>query len=170
MAIWQFNFKLIPKVKLFKSDLDNINFNNEKISSWKGFDINESTLVDLSKHLTQTKGWSKDVRLFGLSDENCIELYYQDGSLLDVSGRFSLMSLDVDVLNSVINFAEKNEAVFLSENNEVIETIAEQMIIAIKKSNEFKFVKNPREFLKYKRKRIVLKLEKAEKRTVSLPS
>ena len=151
MATWQFVFSIIPeKVVLGKGEYSQ---SCSKLSnfadslSWDGYCLSESSLVKISETLKQTKSWSDNIRQFGFLDETCIELFYEKNILLDVFIRLDLRSLTSDILATIIDFVNENNALILTHEGALIKPLFEDVVIEIIKSDAHSFVKSPQEFL-----------------------
>lgn len=70
MAIWQFDFMIVPQNK----DIEDYN-DNDNYMSWHGIKIPEDSLEFLSIHLPIRKSWFNDIRQYGDKDSTCIEIY-----------------------------------------------------------------------------------------------
>jgi hypothetical protein len=73
MAVWQFDFFVVKSdkaqtyKKIYSEEFDDL-------ISWKGFEINENSLQDISQVLLTVESWSKDILQLGKTDETCLEL------------------------------------------------------------------------------------------------
>lgn len=138
MAIWQFAFHIIPYEKGIKfSSADKKAQDIEEIMCWHGYTIKDCSVKELSKALSHNKSWSDDIKLFGTMEETCVELFYEDAILQDISIRLDLRSLTLDLLESVTNFAKSNDAVILRSDGFIIDPIVKEIIREIRKSDAF---------------------------------
>lgn len=151
MAIWQFGFLIIPEMMVLKKyngnldDMKSINF--EDFTFWNGYYISESSIEKISKIMNQIQSWSDDIKQFGSLEETCIELLFEKNRLIEVSIRLDLRNLTSDILLTVIDFINDNNALILTQKGILLRPVVEDVIREIKKSDAYSFVKNPQEFL-----------------------
>lgn len=149
MATWQFTFSVIPE----KTAKNNNNQHALKLNdfddsiSWNGYCLSESSIEKIAETLKQTKSWSDSIRQFGCADETCVELFYDKNTLLEISIRLDLRSLTSEILKMVIDFVKDNKALILTPQGVLLKPVLEDVIVVIKKSGAYSFVKNPQEFL-----------------------
>lgn len=139
MAIWQFTFTIIPCKKEIKSADD--------IRSWNGYSLKDSSIKEISKVLKPSKSWSDDIKVFGNNEETCIELFYENNILDDVSVRLDLRNLTIEILEAIVNFINSNDAFILTTNGATVKPIVKDLIEQIRKSEAYSFSRNPETFL-----------------------
>lgn len=152
MATWQFVFSIVPENEVvFERDSNNqaekelSDFDDSM--SWDGYYLSEASIEKISGILRQTKSWSDNIKQFGCLDETCIELFYENNKLLEISIRLDLRSLTPGILSSVIDFVKDNKALILTQQGVLLRPVVEDVIKEIKKSDAYSFIKNPQEFL-----------------------
>lgn len=126
MAIWQFTFAIIPSEKDIKCDDD--------IRSWNGYSLKDSSIKKISKVLKPCKSWTNDIKAFGHNEETCIELFYEDNIMEDISIRLDLRNLTTEILESIVNFIDSNNALILTTNGATVKPIVKDLIEEILKS------------------------------------
>ncbi len=149
MAIWQFHVIVVPEEKIlkkYKCIPDNVN-EVEDIQSWEGYSLDEFTLVKMSETLKFATSWADNIKQFGALDKNCIELFYDNNQLIEISLRLDLRDITIDIIKLVIDFTRQNKALLITNNGHVIKPVIENLIKVIKESDAYSFVKNPKEFL-----------------------
>lgn len=148
MAIWQFTFAIIPcekEMKYHSSDKKIINVDD--IMPWQGYYLKDSSIKELSKELKPSKSWSDDIKLFGDIEKTCIELFYEDAILNEISVRLDLRNLTSEILETVISFIDSNNAVILIGNGLIVKPVVKEIIEEIRKSEAYSFLNNPETFL-----------------------
>lgn len=129
MALWQFDFYIIP--------IDNMRL-DEDILSWRKYNISSVTIDFLEKQ----PGWTKDIVQYGKDDETCIQFLYEGNVLEEICCRFDLRSLSKKVLEQVLEYIGKIEGMIFYENRFYFPNIND-MVELMKKSNANKFCQNP---------------------------
>lgn len=151
MAIWQVDFKIIniEKLKLVKK------YKNNKIEDidWIGFELNSESIKSLKIILTERKSWSENLKQYGDIEKTCVELFYQNNVLLEVSCRIDVRNLIKKEIIAIIDFINSNNALILLDNM-IYEASMYNIFEIIKKSNAFRFCENPEKFLQSLEKNI----------------
>lgn len=150
MAIWQFYFVVIPQEKILPSINTSSKIkitDDEGIMSWRGYYINQLSLKKLSEILKYSKSWTDNIVQFGSVDGTCVELYYENETLIELSVRLDLRNIRLDILEVIIDFIKINNAMIVTRNGDLIKPIIKDIIEEIKKSDAYSFVKNPDTFL-----------------------
>jgi len=151
MAIWQFDFIVVPKENIiikFKSYPEKINLDDiDDIGNWNHHNLIESTLKELAIVLKPTKSWSDEIKQFGRIDESCVKLLYDKNILEEISVRLDLRNLTYEILKPIINFIKENNALIITDDGNLINAEINELINQIKKSDSYSFVKNPKDFL-----------------------
>lgn len=152
MAIWQFDFSVVPESESVLERFSDNNIDNELSDiddprSWNGYCLSQASLDKISEIFQPTKSWSDNIKQFGSLDETCIELLYENDILLEISVRLDLRKLSQDILSAVIDFVRENKALILTRQGVILRPLEEDVIIEIKKSDACSFINNPQEFL-----------------------
>lgn len=148
MALWQFDFNLIPEEKVtgiindFAVNEDSF----EDLISWKKYTLSESSIKELSQVLNPTKSWSDSIKQFGSIEGTCIKLLFEENILNEVSVRLNLKENTIEDLKIIIRFAEANNAMIITQKGILIKPSINSMIEEIKKSKAYSFAKNPTKF------------------------
>lgn len=152
MAIWQFSFVIVPEEKIANIMGNNMDYSIiehiEELMIWKGYSIKDSSLVEISKVLASTRSWSDNIKQYGASDESCLELYYEEDVLIEISVRLDLRSLTKNILEGISSFIEANKGIILTRNGDLIRPVIDDILKVIKTTDAYRFVKEPGEFIK----------------------
>jgi hypothetical protein len=148
MAIWQFAFSVIPSDKEIKYHSSDKKVQNiDDIMSWHGYSLKDSSIKELCKILKPSKSWSDDIKLFGHTEETCIELFYEGIVLDDVSIRLDLRNLTTEILEAILSFIDSNNAVILTSDGSILKPVIKEIIEEVRKSEAHSFLSNPDAFL-----------------------
>lgn len=137
MALWQFDFYIVPKEKCVAG----VDSSNEDILSWKQNSIS-SIRIDFLERQTS---WTKDIVQYGKEDETCIRFLYADGIMEEVNCRFDLRSLSKKMLEKILAYIQKIEGMIFYEGK-IYHPNIEEVVELMKKSNANKFCQNPRNY------------------------
>ena len=152
MAIWQFSFVMVPEEKIANILGSNIEGSmtkhNEELMSWKGYCIKEGSLVEISKVLAPTKSWADNIKQYGVIDESCLELYYEEDEVIEISVRLDLRSLSKDILEAIVSFIKVNKGMISTKNGNLIKPTVDDILSVIKTTDAYRFVKEPEEFVR----------------------
>jgi hypothetical protein len=148
MAIWQIRFALIPNSEELGYHLNNNMLRKYEVNlSWNGYSITNDSIMDLSKVLTPNESWSDDIKLFGSLEHTCVELFYEEDMLDEISIRLDLRNLTLDLLEAIINFIKSNNGLILTHNGSLINPSLNEIIGEIRMSDAYSFLQNPETFL-----------------------
>ena len=139
MAIWTFDFYIIPKNGMKKENFD-------ELILWDKVNINDNSLKELALHLPKSNSWSTAIVQFGQSDETHLQLFYDKTLLQDISCSIDLRSVSIPTIKAIVSFIKNNDAVIFYENN-FYEASMHNLINLLKQSNAFEFCKNPRVYI-----------------------
>lgn len=135
MAIWQFDFNIIPKVH-----------GTENIISWMGETINEEAFQSLEQVLKPHKSWSQDITQFGKDDETCVKILKEKDKIDEISCRLDLRTLKKEELQNILKFINQLNAEILYLEKAYSASMPVCLNL-IKNSNAIKFCQNPVGFL-----------------------
>ncbi len=144
MAIWTFDFHIIPKAKFSVGDIKNDDF--DEIISWIGCSVHDDQINRLSSHLPVAKSWSNDAIQFGGSDSTHIQLFTENNNILEISCSIDLRNITIPEIEVIVDFMQNIKSVIFYENH-VYEVSMHNLINLIKQSNAFAFCKNPRDYI-----------------------
>ncbi|EUJ26912.1 hypothetical protein [Listeria cornellensis] len=135
MAIWQFEFDVIPEKE-----------KNHKEGAWKRNIISIESLQYLEEILPKEPSWTGDICQYGKIDETCIEFFYDDNNLSDIHVKLDLRNLTKKHLSTIINFIKINDAVLMVNGCHVKPSLVD-IAQEIKKSQAYRFINDPLETL-----------------------
>lgn len=134
MALWQFDFYIIPRKKEVIKD----KLSDESILSWKLCNISSVNIDFLEKQ----KSWTEDIIQYGKEDETCIKFLYEEGLVEEIYCRLDLRSLTKKMLEQILDYARKIEG-FIFYENKIIPPNIEEIVELMKCSNANRFCQNP---------------------------
>ncbi len=124
MAIWQYNLHIIPKEEILSyfeyvetitdNDLNEIEWWRYRKLNIKDFDIFKDKLIP-------KKSWSSDIVLLGDEDSNCIIILMEFNKVAEISVRIDLRSDFRFFLQTICDFAEKHNCIFLNYELRILE-------------------------------------------------
>ena len=155
MAVWQWDVWIVPKQEVaehFSSVPQYMQIDWFESINWWNF-VSKSKLIDFFNNVLPNyyTPWAKDTQSWGSDDGDRAELMIENDVITDVVIRVDLRNLNVDFLQSLINFCEKSEFLFFSlESGRFIEPDFDKLISEIKSSRKMIFVQDPKRFFEDK--------------------
>src|SRR6478752_3912785 len=164
MAIYQYHLTVIPRQTILRHwDIvpvkvqvhDNPAFDEDDLINVKWWDkeqidfkIIEKTILGFADQVEWTKR-SETVKDFGDNETNDITIVKGETGLLEeMSFRIDLREIDRSFIDKVLAIIKDLDCVLLDRQGNLFEPTPENLSDNIKKSNAFKFVTNPTDFLK----------------------
>lgn len=142
MAIWQFDFMIVPQNK----DIEDYN-DNDNYMSWHGIKMPEDSLEFLSIHLPIRKSWSNDIRQYGDKDSTCIEIYMLDDDIDEIRCRFDMRNISKTLLENIVSFINMiNGKVYI--NGKSYKADIPSIIELVRDSDAARFCKSPMDYFK----------------------
>ena len=138
MAIWQFDFHIIPN-EFLNSETENV---NECL--WDHKKINKSN-VKIPEFLKIIKSDDDEIQC-GDYDKTCINFLFENNYLLEVFCRIDLRELNIDLLKEIIFYFQQMDGSILYDNK-VYMLSGEVLKELILSSNSYKFCTAPLDFL-----------------------
>lgn len=132
MAIWQACFFVIPRKN------SKCNLSCEETLSWG----KQSISIEKIDFLKKEKSWTSQISQYGHDDETCIEFFYENGFLLEISCRLDLRSLKKNTLLKILKYIKSIDGLILFENK-LYEPDMNKVIEILKNSESNKFCKFP---------------------------
>ena len=114
---------------------------------WKGSQLFPDWEAELSSITPRAKWWTESSLLWGEESGNRIEVFIEDGKTSSVCARLDARSVDLELVRRLADFAAKNDCVFYTEDEEVLEPDLTAILDALASSNAARFVADPRKFL-----------------------
>lgn len=139
MALWQFDFYIVPRERCVIVE----NLESKDILSWKQ---NSISLIEID-FLEKTPNWTEDIVQYGKADETCIQFLYEDEALEEISCRFDLRSLSKKMLEKILDYIERINGMVFYEGKIYAPEI-NGIIELMKNSKTNKFCQNPINFFK----------------------
>ena len=140
MAIWQFEYMIIPKGRRVEECLE------DEIISWKGIEIPDNAIKKISELLPQEKSWSKDIEQYGSIEGTCIKFLYEDNSIVEINCRLDLRNLSKVILTEIIAFVDTIKGDILYQHS-IYELKLDIILELMRNSEQAKFCSNPKEYL-----------------------
>lgn len=144
MALWQTEFMMVPKDKLYS----NSNIETVDISSlWSGYNIKQDSIDEVEKVLKRTKSWSEDIVQLGDISGTVIEIFYAEDMIDEVTCRLDLRNINTKIIDSILNFISANNIAIIAGNKVYLVPNRESILEIMKKSDAYRFIENPQKFL-----------------------
>lgn len=163
MAIYQYHLTIIPRQTILRHwDIipvqvqvhDNPAFDEDDLINVKWWDKEEIDFGTIEKRIlgfADQVEWTKrsqDVKTFGDNETNDITIVKGESGLLDeISFRIDLREIDKNFIDNVLTIVNDLDCILLDRQGNLFEPTVENLSDNIKKSNAFKFVTNPTDFL-----------------------
>lgn len=138
MAIWQFDFHIIPNAFL-NSEIENV---NEYLWDYKK--INKSSVKD-PEFLKIIKSNNNEIQC-GDYDKTCINFSFENNYLSEIFCRLDLRELNIDLLKDIVFYFQQMDGSVLY-NNKVYMLNGEVLKELILSSNSYRFCSAPLDFL-----------------------
>ncbi len=126
MAIWQYQLHIIPNDEI-DSFFGDSNFISQgafdEINWWKYKQLKTDDFSIFSTILKVGKSWSKDIILFGHESSNCVEIFFDDGKIYEVSVRIDIRQDYRSVLLAVCDFAERHNCVLVNTSMRILQPV-----------------------------------------------
>ena len=163
MAIYQYHLTAIPRQTILRHwDIipvkvqvhDNPAFDEDDLINVKwwdqeqvDFDTIEKKILDFADQVEWTKR-SETVKDFGDNETNDISIAKGEAGLLEeMSFRIDLREINRSFIDNVLTIVNELDCVLLDRQGNLFEPKVDSLSDNIKKSNAFKFVTNPTDFL-----------------------
>jgi hypothetical protein len=163
MAIYQYQVIVIPRQTILRhwniipvkvQVRDNPAFDEDDLINVKWWDKEkvefktiEKVILDFADQVEWTKG-SENVKTFGDNDTNDITIIKSElGQLEEMHFRIDLREIDKIFIDNVMTIVKDLDCLLLDRQGNLFEPTHQNLTDNIKKSNAFKFVTNPTDFL-----------------------
>ncbi len=141
MASWQFSCNLINNNAEFS-------FNQEERNIlWGDFKLQVESIPKIERVLKPQKSWSVDIKQYGELDSHCLEISFDKDRIEEISLRIDLRELNKDVFDEILDFIKSNNALILLQDGRIIEPEQGVLLNEIKKSDAYKYVSEPNNYL-----------------------
>lgn len=158
MAIWQFQFSLIPVdgiVKHFGEIVPNLSEYQRRLADapvkdladfcdyWEGVNRPKELMSALAELLPKRESWSDDALMFGAESSDQIEIWPDD-----IDCAIDVRTLNWGLVNSIISIAAKlNCKIVLKDDGRVIDPDISAVADAIRDSVAWQFLQAPIEYI-----------------------
>jgi hypothetical protein len=150
MAVWQFDGHLLPEetirrrygsrpVAISSADIDAGGW-------WKGIRVPADLAERLLSILPQGSSWSSSIQTWGQEDGDRIDLVWDNDELADIFLRVDVRRISYELLDKVLRLAQANRWVLWIDGH-VLRPSLGQLLRAIQRSDAFRFVQDPKDFL-----------------------
>jgi hypothetical protein len=155
MAIWQWDVWIVPRdevEKLIPVIPRHINLDwFESINWWKS--VSEKEMVSFFDNILPVwdTPWAEFSQSWGSDNGDRITLAVEDGVVADIVIRLDLRNLNMNLINSLIKFCEKNKFMFFPlESKRFIEPNMQDLLNEIRNSKKMVFIEKPEKFFEDK--------------------
>jgi hypothetical protein len=153
MAIWQFDFHLIPAVAVGRHfgvmpvtlPLDAY----DAVDWWYGLDPFRDFEQDLSQLLPRGRSWSSQRDTWGHEDGDRFDVSREGTRIVDVFARLDLRTLSRPFLDRVLETIRRHDLlIVVAEDGHVLRPSMEESLAAIRRSAGFRFITDPHAFFR----------------------
>jgi len=152
MALWQFDLHCLPSVAVVerlgqipltmkRGDFDNVTW-------WRCVAQPADIASQFDRFLPRMSSWSPKITTWGEEDGNRIDLVTSGLGIKDIFVRIDVRNLDYKFLLALIRCTDANKWVFLTQESYVLGPSLSKLLSAIRRSDSFRFVTDPDEFLR----------------------
>jgi len=115
MALWQYQFTIIPNQYILK-DISNEEFEYEL---WEHANIHKEDFMQVNSFLPKTKSWSEYLDIYGNTDSNCLEVFFdREERVTSVSLRIDFRSDYNKILYQLLSFFKAKDYTLLDAYNQ----------------------------------------------------
>jgi hypothetical protein len=155
MAAWQCSFHLVKAANA--TDFASANpfpgfdpdggYLPEYLVDVSSLRIDLPTLQQHMIGISKEKSWSEDLHLWGDSDSNSAQAFFENGMMIEFYVRFDLRHVDRKFLKLMLRFAQKYDLLFFGYGYAGIVPTSKNLLQALRVSNARRYVEDPYEFL-----------------------
>jgi hypothetical protein len=152
MAVWQFDFHLIPaaaveryfhSVPLTISDED-----YARVAWWSGDDRLHRIEEELSMMLPRRHAWDSGTVALGVEDGDRFDVLREGERIVEIYGRVDVRTFSLSFVNRVVELARRHDLLMLTEDKHVLRPSVKELARAIRRSRSFAYVADPEAFLR----------------------
>ena len=159
MAIWQFQFSLVPILGIRRvhgkvvtklpeyatRDPDApVKELSEFNNYWEDFDFSSDSVKSLQNLLPTKPSWSEDAKMFGSNEGDSIEVWDDD-----IECSIDVRNLNIPLLSAIVQIANDMQCkIILKDGGRLVDPDIQNVITELENSPATKFVLNPIEFIK----------------------
>lgn len=153
MALWQFDLYLVQASVVSRryAVLPAIMpFEEADRQELFAIDGDAGTITDqFDKLLTRTASWNAGTQMWGQEDSDRIDLSINEGKIESIFVRIDLRRLDYTFVSNLVRCAEKNNWLIFACMGCLLPPRMTRLLRAIQKSDNFRFVEDPKGFLSH---------------------
>lgn len=146
MALWQYQFTLVPKDACVELLQQYVNKSPGVSSSrlWSNASLPNDYKTLLEDVLPLDKGWWDDsAELWGFEDGNRVIIGHSHGQVKYIVCRLDLRQLDLNVVSALVLFAQHVSCLLVTTNARVLEPDIHLLLEEIRSSSAQRFVISP---------------------------
>ena len=151
MAIWQFDFHLIPASSVerhFRAvPLTLPAEEYDRVDWWDGVDLLHDIEEDLSRLLPPGHSWDSEQKTWGEEDGDRFDLLPTGPRISELFGRLDVRALSLPHLSRVIEMARRRDLLVVTEDRHILRPSMKEFLSAVRRSRSFAFVRDPDGFL-----------------------
>jgi len=152
MAVWQCDLVLLPDKSLeahhqavpcrLTRDL------YEETDWWDQIDLPEDADEKIATLLKPAQSWTSEIKIWGDDEGDNIHVVYDDAKISEITVRFDLRDISLDLLTGAASLAQHFECCCMSESFHVFKPDTENIVEAIRTSPASEFIRSPKRFFK----------------------
>jgi hypothetical protein len=155
MAIWQYEFYLLPKkrvVDLFSSVPTRLTRQEYELTDWwEGHNLTSDHEVKVSQILPRQASWSDEIKSWGNEEGNRIDICFDNNTIEEILVRVDVRDISYQFIDRILSLTRDLNCLLLTEEMLILHPIKDLLINSIKNSEAAKFVCNPEMFLQNKK-------------------
>ncbi len=150
MALWQFDFRIIPRAQVQGSD----GSLPERLTPLTADSLAGALVEPSDERLSRlTAGlplaWRSEsgLRVYGVLEGNRIDLMSQHEKIDEVRVRLDLRRIDEDVIKRALEYARATDSILLTQELEIVEPLQSSLLKEIEDSSAHRFLVDPGPYL-----------------------
>ena len=150
MAIWQYDFELVPRTGYQKRPAEGARRCDEArpvTNCWENTAVPPELEPRLSTLLPPGESWSTSVRVWGASDGDRVDLCFEEQRLVEFNVRLDLRYPSGEFFHGILCIAREYGYLVRTPGGRLLEPDATSVLSDIVKSPAAAFVKDPHGFI-----------------------
>ena len=135
MAIWQYNFFIIPNLGTQEFKILNDEFDDSLF--WKEVNTNCSFFEKIEVLLKKSSSWHENLTIYGNLESNCLEVLCEGKYIISVTLRIDFTTNYEILVREILNFFILHGLVMLDEQLNIVSLNFEIIKNIITNSNQF---------------------------------
>ena len=152
MATWQFDLHMVPRRKLAAGGVrPPAHISAETFDTtewWQGETLPADYDALIASFLPPRSSWHVDLRSWGEEDGNRIDVYFENGCVVEVLVRVDARVLDQAFLSHLAELANRCSCLLVTSEMEVLPPLTGELAAAVQDSAARKFVIDPEDFFR----------------------